>query len=704
MDKWKAALDGSTHTAEIEADKKAGNDDGISGTPAFIIVAERREAGLLHQRRAELRASSASSSSARSPKRSDDARPVRRARPSLVGSNGERRSGRRFRPRLFECVRAMSCSRASMLRVLAVSAGSPLCSVACAGVARRASRAARVRPRRGADGAAPSRGAERSAAGGAGGRRGGADRRRATRRGGAARRSVTIVEFADFQCPFCARARPTLSRAPRDVRPGQRSASSGRTARSPFHPNARARRRGGARACSRSAGDDAFWRFHDAAFADQGDARARRATSSGRRQAGVTDVDGVPRRPRRPPVGRGGRRRPARGHGSSASSGRRRSSSTASASSGAQPFETFQKLVDEQLAKAQAKVAARHAARARLRRARRARTAPRSRGRRTRTTTSRRHDDGVQGPRRRRARCAGAPTALVTIVEFADFQCPFCVRAEATLEALRDEVRRQAARRLQERAAAVPPARRAGRRGGARGARGEGRRGVLDDARRALRRRSATSATTTLAQLARELGARPDAVKAAIAKHTHATRQHRRRRRPGRRLRGERHAALLHQRSAPRRGAAEGEVRGDHRRGDREGAGARRRRHARPAALYDALTKDGKGPPEPEKRTLSARSRRRDPARGQPRGAKVTMHEWSRLPVPVLRARRADAATQVVKDYGDADEVRVARSAAPDAPGRAARGAGGARGAVQQKGDARVLGDARPAVRRPAAS
>jgi protein-disulfide isomerase len=38
MDKWKAALDGSAHTAEIDADKKAGNDDGISGTPAFLIV------------------------------------------------------------------------------------------------------------------------------------------------------------------------------------------------------------------------------------------------------------------------------------------------------------------------------------------------------------------------------------------------------------------------------------------------------------------------------------------------------------------------------------------------------------------------------------------------------------------------------------------------------------------------------------------
>jgi predicted DsbA family dithiol-disulfide isomerase len=38
MDKWKAALDGSTHQAEIDAAKNAGNGAGINGTPAFIIA------------------------------------------------------------------------------------------------------------------------------------------------------------------------------------------------------------------------------------------------------------------------------------------------------------------------------------------------------------------------------------------------------------------------------------------------------------------------------------------------------------------------------------------------------------------------------------------------------------------------------------------------------------------------------------------
>jgi protein-disulfide isomerase len=37
MDKFKAALDGSTHKAKVDADTKIGNDAGINGTPAFVI-------------------------------------------------------------------------------------------------------------------------------------------------------------------------------------------------------------------------------------------------------------------------------------------------------------------------------------------------------------------------------------------------------------------------------------------------------------------------------------------------------------------------------------------------------------------------------------------------------------------------------------------------------------------------------------------
>ncbi len=37
MNKWKAALDSQSHKPEVDADAKAGNDVGISGTPAFLI-------------------------------------------------------------------------------------------------------------------------------------------------------------------------------------------------------------------------------------------------------------------------------------------------------------------------------------------------------------------------------------------------------------------------------------------------------------------------------------------------------------------------------------------------------------------------------------------------------------------------------------------------------------------------------------------
>ena len=37
MGKWKTALDTQSHKPEVDADAKAGNDAGITGTPAFVI-------------------------------------------------------------------------------------------------------------------------------------------------------------------------------------------------------------------------------------------------------------------------------------------------------------------------------------------------------------------------------------------------------------------------------------------------------------------------------------------------------------------------------------------------------------------------------------------------------------------------------------------------------------------------------------------
>ena len=105
----------------------------------------------------------------------------------------------------------------------------------------------------------------------------------------------------------------------------------------------------------------------------------------------------------------------------------------------------------------------------------------------------------------------------------------------------------------------------------------------------------------------------------------------------------------------------------------------------RPADVYDAAIKDGKGPPEPETKDLPASLPSHDPVRGNP-AAPVVIHEWADFQCPFC-ARAEPVIEKLAKDYGS--QVRIVwhdlpLPMHPDAP----LAAEAAREAFAQKGSA----------------
>ena len=74
---------------------------------------------------------------------------------------------------------------------------------------------------------------------------------------------IVIVEYGDFQCPYCARARPTLLEL--QQRHGERIALVYRHLPLGMHPHAEA----AAEAAEAAGAQGKFWEMHDALFAHQ---------------------------------------------------------------------------------------------------------------------------------------------------------------------------------------------------------------------------------------------------------------------------------------------------------------------------------------------------------------------------------------------------------------------------------------------------
>lgn len=237
---------------------------------------------------------------------------------------------------------------------------------------------------------------------------------------------VTIVEISDFQCPFCSRVNPTIASLKKEYGK-EKIRLVWKHNPLPFHKQARPAHE--AAAAVHALGGD-FWKFHDLAFANQKaltpdniqkwaaasgvDAAKFKAAIDSKKYAGKVDKDLALARK----IG-------ARGTPHFRING--------IALSGAQPLPKFKTVIDAQLKEAAAMVTAGtkkgEVALALTKKNFKPAEAPKKAERKEDTTVWKipvLADDPVKGGK----------DALVTIVEFSDFQCPFCTRVNPTVKKL----------------------------------------------------------------------------------------------------------------------------------------------------------------------------------------------------------------------------------------------------------------------------
>jgi protein-disulfide isomerase len=240
---------------------------------------------------------------------------------------------------------------------------------------------------------------------------------------------VTIIEFSDFQCPFCGRVNATLDTLVKDY--GNDVSISFRNNPLPFHNNAMPAALAGEAA--REQGK--FWEMHDKMFANQQnldrptlDKLAQEVGLNMAKYKATMDSEKAKERIKKDmddAAKFGARGTPnffINGHNFR----------------GAQPLEAFKSVVDDELKKADAKLASGtprgqlYAALIKDGLEKAAAPAPTQRPGEPDANTRFRAD--VKG-----APVKGAKDALVTIVQYSDFQCPFCSRVEPTINQVMKE-------------------------------------------------------------------------------------------------------------------------------------------------------------------------------------------------------------------------------------------------------------------------
>ncbi|HJL18196.1 MAG TPA: thioredoxin domain-containing protein [Sandaracinaceae bacterium LLY-WYZ-13_1] len=248
---------------------------------------------------------------------------------------------------------------------------------------------------------------------------------------------VTIVMWSDYQCPFCKRAEPTVSRLlnehPDDLRVVWRDNPL------PFHDNAMPAAIA-AREAHEQGGDEKFWEMHDLLF-ENNQSLGRADLERYAQQIGLNmeqfraALDDNEHRDAIQADQRAAQQLGARGTPAFFINGRQLM--------GAQPYDRFNQIVTEELANARALVE-RGTDRNRL-------YASLMAGAATEPTPE--EPEPSKQPERQRRQpdpeaiyrvplhdspSKGPDDALVTIVEFSEFQCPFCSRVLGTVDQIRE--------------------------------------------------------------------------------------------------------------------------------------------------------------------------------------------------------------------------------------------------------------------------
>ncbi|MFL5406314.1 MAG: DsbA family protein [Myxococcales bacterium] len=228
---------------------------------------------------------------------------------------------------------------------------------------------------------------------------------------------VTIVEWSDFQCPFCGRVDPTvrqiLSTYKDDVRLVWRNEPL------PFHPNALP----AAKAAMAAHKQGKFWQMHELMFAHQNELSEAKYEEWAK-QIGL-DVARWKADKDSPAIAEAiqkdnsyGQQVGANGTPSFFINGK--------LIAGALPFDTFKTVIDEQIAKAN------ELTKKGVRPEKLYETIVAENVKAAGSTPEVKVDVG-------NAPVLGPKNAAVTIVEWSDFQCPYCGRVEPTLQQVREE-------------------------------------------------------------------------------------------------------------------------------------------------------------------------------------------------------------------------------------------------------------------------